>query len=286
MVGASLIREGDLAYAKGVLDRAHTLLHTGSKNPHGGAFADDAGLQRLRAVTLNNIACVHRREGDLDAAMDCLEEALAVDAALAARARSERSAGKVRGEIGANAAALLLNLSTVFAVCVCVCSVRRNYDAHAHIHAMHARTLARAHACMHIHTYTHTQVLGRWEEARCRAQHAIACVWSFETHWQNPQERMYTAVASYHNLALAQRALGMHALASTSISLSLSASINFFGGEGSLSKRVCSLWPLAPHRAPQTLHFPLRLIFTFRGRAFVVLSRSMYLPRAKNESDA
>jgi hypothetical protein len=120
MVGASLIREGDLASAKGVLDRAHTLLHTGSKDSHGGAFADDAGLQRLQAVTLNNIACVHRREGDLDAAMDCLEEALAVDAALAARARSERSAGKVRGEIGANASALLLNLSTVFAVCVCV----------------------------------------------------------------------------------------------------------------------------------------------------------------------
>jgi hypothetical protein len=89
-------------------------------------------------------------------------------------------------------------------------------------------------------------VLGRWEEARCRAQHAIACVWSFETHWQNPQERMYTAVASYHNLALAQRALGMHALASISISLSLSASINFFGREGSLSKRVCSLLAACP----------------------------------------
>lgn len=117
---------------------------------------------------------------------------------------------------------------------------------------MEMHVFTRGHA--HVHTqHTRTQVLGRWEEARCRAQHAIACVWSFETHWQNPQDRMYTAVASYHNLALAQRALGMHDLASTSISLSLSASIHFFGGEGSLTKRVCCHLPLIALRKLCTL---------------------------------
>ena len=246
MVGASLIREGELVTARGVLDRAHALLHTGGADPHGEGVAEDAGLQRLRAVTLNNIACVHRREGDLEAAMDCLEEALAVDAVLAARARSERSAGRARGGIGSNASALLLNLSTVFAVCVCVCVcvwecvLTRLGCTSGHIRNAHINVYVCAHISEQTRAPTHTctQVLGRWEETRCRAQQAIATVWSFETHWQSPQERMYTAVAGYHNLAVAQRALGMHDLAATSISLSLSASMHFFGGEGSLSKRV------------------------------------------------
>jgi hypothetical protein len=151
MVGASLIREGELVTARGVLDRAHALLHTGGADPHGEGVAEDAGLQRLRAVTLNNIACVHRREGDLEAAMDCLEEALAVDAVLAARARSERSAGRARGGIGSNASALLLNLSTVFAVCVCLrlcvgmCVDQTRMHKWAYTQCAHKRVCVRTH---------------------------------------------------------------------------------------------------------------------------------------------
>lgn len=170
-VSASKIREGDLDDAKLLLSRAVQLIESSSGNMARGAAPVllDAGMQRLLAVTLNNTACVYRREGKLEEAMCCLEDALAIDAALAIRARVERrscaatSGGAAGCGIGANASALLLNLSTGLAV------------------------------------------LGRWEEARVRAQEAVACVWSFDTHWQSPYERMYTAVAGYHNLALSQR---------------------------------------------------------------------------------
>ena len=49
---------------------------------------------------------------------------------------------------------------------------------------------------------------------------------------------MYACVAGYHNMALAERVLGEHDLAATSLSLSLSASVHLWGGEGSLSERV------------------------------------------------
>jgi tetratricopeptide (TPR) repeat protein len=167
-VSASKIRHGDLADAKLLLSRAIELIESSRGDTARGTAPDvqDAGMQRLLAVTLNNTACLYRREGRLAEAMCCLEDALAIDSALAIRARVERCSGATSGgRIGANASALLLNLSTVLAV------------------------------------------LGRWVEARVRAQQAVACVWSFDTHWQSPHERMYTAVAGYHNLALSQRGM-------------------------------------------------------------------------------
>jgi tetratricopeptide (TPR) repeat protein len=205
LAAAAKIREDDLATAESLLTRADVLLReargkAGSMDPPG--VHETNGMQRLQAVTLNNTACVHRRAGRLDQAMCCLHEALSADAVLRKRSREQRRSeggGGAEGKIGANASALLLNLSTVLAV------------------------------------------LGRWGEARERAKEAVECVWSFETHWQSPHEKMYVAVAGYHNLALAQRALGEHELAALSISLSLSASKHFFGDRGSLSKLVSPL---------------------------------------------
>ena len=207
LAGAAKIREDDLATAEVLLVRAEVLLRE-SRGKVGGVdpgVHETTGMQRLQAVTLNNTACVHRRAGRLDQAMRCLDDALSADAMLRKRSRAQRRSergGGAEGKIGANASALLLNLSTVLAV------------------------------------------LGRWDEARARAQEAVECVWSFETHWQSPHERMYAAVAGYHNLALAQRALGEHELAALAMSLSLSASKHFFGDRGSLS-RLVSAFPVS-----------------------------------------
>ena len=209
LASASMIRKSDLVAAAGLLNRADALIRQavaarqpasrGQTAAGGPGEHDEAAMHRLQSVTLNNTACLMRRQGKLDEAMLCLEEALDIDAALAARACTARThaLGDVGGaRIEPNASALLLNLSTMLAV------------------------------------------LGRWEEARARAQAALACVWSFETHWQSAHERMFICVASLHNVALAERALGHHHLAAESLCLSLSASVHFFGGEGSLSARV------------------------------------------------
>ena len=199
---AVMLRRGDLASADLLLRRAHALL------PPAGTSAGDttgctegetdgegnAGLQRQLAVALNNSGCLHRRAGRYDEALNCLEQALAINKALQARARAARASGG--GHIGGNASAVLMNMSSVFAAC------------------------------------------GHWNDALQRAQEAVACVWSFETHWQSPRERMYMTVASYHNLALAQRMLSMPDTAATSLSLALSASEHFFGQGSSMSERV------------------------------------------------
>jgi tetratricopeptide (TPR) repeat protein len=197
-----MLRHGELASAKLLLSRADTIIER--VRAEGATHElNDANMLRLMTVTLNNTACVHRREGRMEEALCYLEDALKIDSFLATRARHERSADAAC-LIGPNASALLLNLSTVLAA------------------------------------------LGRWEEARMRAEGAITCVWSFDTHWQSPhvraslvhlslyvssyafyhicvrivlyvslysylthtcphmcQERMYAAVAAYQNLACA-----------------------------------------------------------------------------------
>ena len=196
-----MIRQGNLASAETLLARAEVLLRDARKRTetHAGAHEIE-GMQRLQAVTLNNSACAHRRAGRLEQAMHCLHEALSVDATLQGQARAQRCAD---GAVGGAGGKIGGNASALL-----------------------------------LNLSTILAVLGRWDEAKLRAQEAIECVWSFETHWQSPQERMYAAVAAYHNMALAQRALGEHEPATLSMSLSLSASKHFFGGEGSLSKLV------------------------------------------------
>ena len=140
-----MLRHGELASAKLLLSRADTIIER--VRAEGATHQlNDANMLRLLTVTLNNTACVHRREGRMEEALCYLEDALNLDASLATRARHERSADAAC-LIGPNASALLLNLSTVLAA------------------------------------------LGRWEEARMRAEGAITCVWSFDTHWQSPHVR-------------------------------------------------------------------------------------------------
>ena len=223
-----MIRQGHLASAESLLSRAEVVLRDARRKTEAeGSTVDHEteGIQRLQAVTLNNTACAYRRAGRLDQAMLCLEEALSVDARLQEQARAQRCAeGAVRGaggKMGGNASALLLNLSTILAV--------------LGLSPSHSLSLALSRSDLS----TMLAVLsGRWDEAKLRAQEAVRCVWSFETHWQSPQERMYAAVLGYHNMALAHRALGEHELATLSMALSLSASRHFFGGQGSLSELV------------------------------------------------
>ena len=111
---AVMLRRGDLASADLLLRRAHALL------PPAGTSAGDttgctegetdgegnAGLQRQLAVALNNSGCLHRRAGRYDEALNCLEQALAINKALQARARAARASGG--GHIGGNASAVLI----------------------------------------------------------------------------------------------------------------------------------------------------------------------------------
>jgi tetratricopeptide (TPR) repeat protein len=203
ILGAAMIRTGDLESADALLNRAQKLIQVSRFSTpvehESSRGSNDTGMRRMHAITLNNSACLHHRLGNYDAALRCIEDALKLNADIRDQARTSRLAGNSSlpsGYIGPNPAAMLLNLSTILSM------------------------------------------LGRWHEAERRAKEAVSCVWSFETHWQSPHERMFTAVVSYYNLALAQRALGLHEAAGLSLSLSLSATVHFFGGQGSVSERV------------------------------------------------